>query len=171
LRRSIFPLENSIDFLIQMESSGHRNEHRTIDESHRLRIVRVPRLPDSSDIIPCDFWMFGDFRGKPMDQHLQGSEETLEPFQELWDIVTLRMFKQYLNHGAIACIGSFSTGRIFYSMIHLHFGSVTHRENLGYFSSLSGHPLHDCRATDRSDTESTAYCERLEANRPRPAKL
>jgi hypothetical protein len=34
--------------------------------------------------------MFGDFKGKPKDRHLQGPEDILTAFQELWDIITFK---------------------------------------------------------------------------------
>jgi hypothetical protein len=37
----------------------------------------------------------------------------------------LRIFKSYLNHGVVSCLGSLSPGRPGYSMTDLHFGSVT----------------------------------------------
>jgi hypothetical protein len=80
--------ENRDQFLLQMSNSMCRNGHRVVDELYRLKILRVPHPPYFTDISPCDFWMFGDFSGKLKDCHLQGPEEILMAFQELWDNIT-----------------------------------------------------------------------------------
>jgi hypothetical protein len=36
----------------------------------------------------CDFCIGGDFKGKLKDGHLQGPQEILTRFQELWDNIT-----------------------------------------------------------------------------------
>jgi hypothetical protein len=65
-----------------------RNGHRVADELRRLKILRVPHPSSSPDISPCDFWMFGDFKGKLKDRHLQGLAEDFMAFHELWDTIT-----------------------------------------------------------------------------------
>jgi hypothetical protein len=64
-----------------MDNSMCHNAQQVVDESRHLKILRAPHPPDSPDISPCDFWMFGDFKGKLKDRHLQGLEEILRPFQ------------------------------------------------------------------------------------------
>jgi hypothetical protein len=64
------------------------NGHRVVDESCRLKILKAPHSPYSPDISPCDFWIFEDSKGKLKDRRLQGPEEILAAFQELWDNIT-----------------------------------------------------------------------------------
>jgi len=47
----------------------------------------------AKDIRPCDFWTLGDFKGKLKDRHLQGPEEILKAFHELWDNITFEEFQ------------------------------------------------------------------------------
>jgi hypothetical protein len=88
MRRSVFPPENRGHFSVHMDNSMCRNGHRVINELRCLKIPRVPHPPYSSNISPCDFWMFGDFKGKPKDHHLHGLEEIFTEVQELWDNIT-----------------------------------------------------------------------------------
>jgi hypothetical protein len=66
------------------------NGPQVVDELHRLKIFRTPHPLYSPDISPCDFWMFGDFKRKLNDRHLQDPEEILTAFQELRDNITFR---------------------------------------------------------------------------------
>jgi hypothetical protein len=66
-----------------MDNSMCQNEHQIVDEFRRLKILRAPHSPYPPAIGPCDFWMFGDFKGKRKDRHLQGLEENVMVFQEL----------------------------------------------------------------------------------------
>jgi hypothetical protein len=80
--------KTAIKFSVQMDKSMCDNRHRIVDELRRLKIFRTPHPPYSPDTSPCDFWMSGDFKGKLKEGHLQGPEETLRAFQELWDKIT-----------------------------------------------------------------------------------
>jgi hypothetical protein len=71
-----------------MDNSMCRNGHHVVDELRRLKILRTLHPPYSPAISLCDFWMFGDFKGKVKDGHLQGPEEILAAFQELQDNIT-----------------------------------------------------------------------------------
>jgi hypothetical protein len=64
------------------------NSHRNRDELRRLKILRAPHPPCSTDSSPRDFRMFRDFKVKLKDCDLQGPEEILMAFQELWDNIT-----------------------------------------------------------------------------------
>jgi hypothetical protein len=71
-----------------MDNSMTHNAHRIVDELRRLKILRASYPHSSSGISPCIFWMFRDFKGKLKDSHLQGPDEILRAFQELWDNIT-----------------------------------------------------------------------------------
>jgi hypothetical protein len=73
----------AITISVQMDNSMCHNRHRVVDELCRLKILRVPHSLHSPDILPCDFWIVGDFKGKLNDRHLQGPEEILPAFQEM----------------------------------------------------------------------------------------
>jgi hypothetical protein len=75
--------KTAINFSVSMDNSICHNGHRVIDELHHLKILRLRYPPYSPDISPCDFWMFGDLKGKLKDSHLQGPEDILTAFQEL----------------------------------------------------------------------------------------
>jgi hypothetical protein len=85
LRRSVFPPENRDQFFVQMDNSMRRDGDRTADEFRRLKILRVLHPPYSPGTSACDFWTFGDFKGKLKERHPHGPEEILMEFQDLWD--------------------------------------------------------------------------------------
>jgi hypothetical protein len=70
-------------FSVPMNNWMRHNGHRVVDELRRLKILRASHPPYSADISPCDFCMFGDFKGKQEDRHLQGLEEIVTAFREL----------------------------------------------------------------------------------------
>jgi hypothetical protein len=79
-----FPCQKTvIKFSVHMDNLMRHNEHQVVDEFRRLKILRVPHPPDSTETSPCDFWRFGDFKGRLKDRHLQAPEEILMAFQEL----------------------------------------------------------------------------------------
>jgi hypothetical protein len=80
--------KTAIKFSVPMDNSMCHNGHRVVDELRRLKILRAPHPPSSPDISPCDYWMFGDFKGKLKNCHLQGPEEILLVFKELQDNIT-----------------------------------------------------------------------------------
>jgi hypothetical protein len=82
--------KTAIRISVLMNNSMYHNGHRVIDEFHRLKILRAPQAPYSPDISLCDFWMFGDFKGKQKDRHLQDPEEILTVFQELRDKINFK---------------------------------------------------------------------------------
>jgi hypothetical protein len=85
--------KTAINLSVQMDNSICHNGHRVVDELRRLKILRAPHPLYSSDISPCDVWIFGDFKAKLKDSHLQGVEEILTAFQKLWDIITYQEFQ------------------------------------------------------------------------------
>jgi hypothetical protein len=85
--------ESRNHFPMPMDSSNYDNKHRVVDELRCLKILRTPYSLDSPDISPCDFWTFGDLKGKLKEHYLQTSEEILRGFQELWDNTTFEEFQ------------------------------------------------------------------------------
>jgi hypothetical protein len=78
-----------INSSVHMDNLMCHNRHRVADELRRLEILRVPHPLYLPDISPCDFWIFGDCKGKLRDDHLQGPEEILTVVQKLWDNIIL----------------------------------------------------------------------------------
>jgi hypothetical protein len=76
-----------------MDNSKCHNGHRVLDELPRLKILRAFHPPYSPDMSPCDFWMFGDFKRKQKDCHLQRPEEILTALQELCDEIAFEEFQ------------------------------------------------------------------------------
>jgi hypothetical protein len=75
--------KTAINFSVHMDNSMWHNGHQVVDELRRLKIHTALHPLYSSNISPCDFWMFGDFKEKLKDRDLQGPEEILKAFQEL----------------------------------------------------------------------------------------
>jgi hypothetical protein len=46
-------------FLLQMDTSACRNGQKITGYLTSANIARAPHLPYSSDLSPCDFWLFG----------------------------------------------------------------------------------------------------------------
>jgi hypothetical protein len=80
--------KTAINFSVRMDNSICHNRHWVVDELCRLKILKTPHPSYSPDISPCDFWVFGKFKGKLKDCHLQGPEEILIVFQELVHYIT-----------------------------------------------------------------------------------
>jgi hypothetical protein len=84
-----------------MDNSMCHNGHRVVDELRRLKIFKAFHPSYSPDINACDFWMFGDFKGKLKERHLQSPEEIITAFQELWDSITFEelqmLFESWRN--------------------------------------------------------------------------
>jgi hypothetical protein len=78
----------AIKFHVDMDTSMCHNEHEFVNELRCLKILKAPHPPYSPDISPCDFCIFRDFKRKLKNSHLQGSDEILTAFQELWNIIT-----------------------------------------------------------------------------------
>jgi hypothetical protein len=76
------------NFSMHMDNSMSDNWHQVVNELFRMKILRALDPPDSPGISPCDFWTVGDFKGNLNDRDLQGPEEILTAFQELWDKIT-----------------------------------------------------------------------------------
>jgi hypothetical protein len=81
--QAFFTPETGSNFSARMGNSICHNVHQVIDELPCLKIFRAPHPPHSSDMSPCDCWMFEDFKGKLKEGHLQEPEEILTAFQEL----------------------------------------------------------------------------------------
>jgi hypothetical protein len=71
-----------------------------------LKILRALHPPDSSGISPYDFWIFGDFKGKLRDRHLQDLADIITAFQELWDRITFEEPQMIFESWIDRCAGS-----------------------------------------------------------------
>jgi hypothetical protein len=74
-KKSFSRQKTAINFSVQMDDSICHNGIGVVDELHPLMILKALHPPCSPNISPCDFWIFGDFKGKLTDRHLQGPKE------------------------------------------------------------------------------------------------
>jgi hypothetical protein len=71
-----------------MDKSIYLNGHQVVNDLGRLKILRAPHPPCLSNISPCNFWIFGDFKEKAEDCLVQGPEESLMAYYELCENIT-----------------------------------------------------------------------------------
>jgi hypothetical protein len=53
-------------------------------------VSRFPHPTYLSDMSPCDFWLFGMFKGILKDQEFSSSDETEEAIRRIWDDFTFK---------------------------------------------------------------------------------
>jgi hypothetical protein len=85
MKRNVFQTRKLQLIYLCMNILMCHNGHQIIDELHCLKILRVPHLPHLPNISPCDFWMFGYFKGRQKYRDLQNPKEILRTFHELWN--------------------------------------------------------------------------------------
>jgi hypothetical protein len=61
----------------------HRSA-RTENYFEGCRFRHAPQPPDSPDIGPCDFFLFGDLKTKPLGEEFETLEELQETVEELF---------------------------------------------------------------------------------------
>jgi hypothetical protein len=64
------------------------NGCKVTDELENLNLVRVAHPPDSRDLSPCDFWLFGMLKQKIQDRVFDTTEEILMAIRKVWSEVT-----------------------------------------------------------------------------------
>jgi hypothetical protein len=100
----------SINSSVEKDDSMCHNGHRVMHELHCLRIIRASHPPYSPDIDSRGFWIFGDLKESERNGTWKGLTKFWSPSNNDGTMSLLRIFKWYLNHGVIACVGSLSTG-------------------------------------------------------------
>jgi hypothetical protein len=87
-RREIFQRVRWGDFFVHMDNSMCHNGRKVADEFDDLKLDRVPHLPYSPDLSPCDFWLFGMLKHQIKDRSFRATEEILSAIRDLWNEVT-----------------------------------------------------------------------------------
>jgi histone-lysine N-methyltransferase SETMAR len=71
-------------------------------EFGRRRLGRAEHPPYSSDLSPCDFWLFGILKEKLKDRQSRGVQPLHQVITDLWDELTLEdvqaVFLEWMNH-------------------------------------------------------------------------
>jgi hypothetical protein len=76
-----------------MDNSMCHNDRKVTDELEILRLDRVPHPPDSPDLSPCDFWLFGMLKQTIKDRVFQTIEEILDAIRQVRREVTLEQLQ------------------------------------------------------------------------------
>jgi hypothetical protein len=72
-----------------MDNSVCHNRPKVIDKLDNLKLDRVPRPSYSSDLSPCDFWLFEILKQKIKDQVFQTVEEIIIAIHRISDELVL----------------------------------------------------------------------------------
>jgi hypothetical protein len=64
------------------------NEYKVISKFGKHRVSRLPPPPDSPDISPCDFWLFGMLKGIFKDREFNSYDEIGGEITRIWDGLT-----------------------------------------------------------------------------------
>jgi hypothetical protein len=72
-----------------MDNSICHNDCKVTDELAHLKGDRIPHPPDSPDLSPCDFWLFGILKRKIKDRVFHMVEEIMIAFQRVSDELTM----------------------------------------------------------------------------------
>jgi hypothetical protein len=59
---------------VHIDNSICHNDRKVTDEFDNLKLDRIPHLPYSQDLSPCDFWSFGMLKQKIKDRMFQTVE-------------------------------------------------------------------------------------------------
>jgi hypothetical protein len=71
-----------------MENSACDNGHMITEKLTAADIARVSHLPYSTDLSPCDFWLFGFLKGSKKDMELPTKDSIVEVIPTIWRGVT-----------------------------------------------------------------------------------
>jgi histone-lysine N-methyltransferase SETMAR len=66
-----------------MDNSVCHDGRKVTDELGNLELDRVPHLPYSPDLSPCDFWLFGMLKQAIKDWEFHAIEEIVSAFHEI----------------------------------------------------------------------------------------
>jgi hypothetical protein len=75
-------------FRVQIDNSMCHNGAKIASEFEKYHLVRMPHLPYSPDISPCDFWLFGMLKGIPRDWEFISSDEIEVVIADVWNCLT-----------------------------------------------------------------------------------
>jgi hypothetical protein len=88
-RTRIFKRIRRHEFFVHMDNSMCHNGRMVTEELGRLKLDRVPHLPYSPDLSPCDFWLFGILKDKIKDRLFRTIEEIITAVHRVWSEMTL----------------------------------------------------------------------------------
>jgi hypothetical protein len=88
-KEQIFQRIHRSDSFAHTDNSMCHNGRNVTDELEVLRLDRVPHPPHSSDLSPCNFWLFGMLKQNIKDPMFPTIEEILDAIRHVWREVTL----------------------------------------------------------------------------------
>jgi hypothetical protein len=62
-------------FWVHMDNSMDHNGSKVVSRLDKHHIARLPHPPDSPDVIPCNFWLFGMLKGILKDREFYSQDE------------------------------------------------------------------------------------------------
>jgi histone-lysine N-methyltransferase SETMAR len=87
-KRRISRKEGFPAFPVHMDNSMCHNGHKVSAVFAKRSIERAPHPPYSSDINPCDFWLFGMLKHKMKDPEFQSQQAILSVVAKMWNDLT-----------------------------------------------------------------------------------
>jgi histone-lysine N-methyltransferase SETMAR len=84
-----------------MDNLMRHNGAKITEKLEKRYIARVPHLPYSSDLSPCDFWLFGTLKQKMKERVFQSEEQILAAITKSWNELTFensqRVFHNWME--------------------------------------------------------------------------
>jgi hypothetical protein len=74
--------------MVNMDNSVCHNARKNAEELRGNRIQRAAHQSYSSDLSPCDFWVFGLFKEKLKEHELSTAEQIIEAITAICGSVT-----------------------------------------------------------------------------------
>jgi hypothetical protein len=88
-------------FWVHMDNSMGHNWSKAVSKFDKHHVARLPRRPYSSDLSPCDFWVFGMLKGILKDREFHSYDEIEEAITMAWNDVTFNevqsVFHNWMN--------------------------------------------------------------------------
>jgi histone-lysine N-methyltransferase SETMAR len=100
-RRRIARRKGLRSFLVHMDNPMYHNGAKITEKLEKKHIARAPHPPYSSDLGPCDFWLFGILKQKMKERVFQSEEQNLAAITESWNELTFediqRVFQNWME--------------------------------------------------------------------------
>jgi hypothetical protein len=87
-KRRISHKEGFPAFSVHMDNSMCHNGNKISEKLAKRSIERAPHPPDSPDISPCDFWLFGMLKHKMKEREIQSQPVILSTVAKMWNDLT-----------------------------------------------------------------------------------
>jgi histone-lysine N-methyltransferase SETMAR len=91
--------KQGLPFLIHMDNSAHHNGYKITDKLTTAYITLAPHPPYSSDLSPCNFWLFGFLKESMKGTELSTEDQVAEGITTIWRGVTLTRCNTCSNNG------------------------------------------------------------------------